>query len=236
MKESLELDLKEVSKILIKRIWLIALCALIAGSAVFAYVSTAVPDRYRAKVTMYINNKEEGGSNVTSANLTVAQKLVNTYGTLIQSDLILEQVIEETGILRTTSQVKRMVSTEAVNGTEIFAVYVTSENPQEAAQIANAIADIAPKEISGIIEGSSAKRVDPAKIPSTPISNKRSSKAMLGAVIGALCAALFFVLQRLLDTHVKTEEELERISGLPVLGAIPDFAVNTKEPKKKARR
>ena len=79
---------------------------------------------------MYINNKEEGGSNVTSANLTVAQKLVNTYGTLIQSDLILEQVIQETGILRSTAQVRRMVSTTSVNGTEIFAVYVTRRIPR----------------------------------------------------------------------------------------------------------
>lgn len=236
MKETIELDLKDICKVLLKRIWIIALCALIAGTSVFAYVTTTVPDRYRAKVTLYINNKEEGGSNVTSANLTVAQKLVNTYGTLIQSDLILEQVIEKTGILRTPAQVRGMVSTASVNGTEIFAVYVTSQNRQEAAQIANAIAEIAPKEISSIIEGSSAKPVDLAKVPSTPISNQRGSKAMLGAAVGALLAAAFFVLRHLLDTHVKTEEELERISGLPVLGTIPDFAVAPKDTKKKARR
>lgn len=240
MRETLELDLKEVFKILKKRWIPILLCAVLVGAAVFAYMHTAVPDKYRAKVTMYINNKNKtdgDGNNLTSANLTTAQKLVNTYGTFIESDLILEKVVEKTGVLRSAGTLRSMVNTESVNGTEMFAVYVTSVNPEEAALIANAIADIAPDEISHIIEGSVAKKVDLAKVPTIPIPAKRGMKSAIAALIGGLCAALFFVLSSLLDTHVKSEEELERISeDIPVLGSIPDFALTAKEPKKNARR
>lgn len=237
MKEGLELDIKEVFRILVRRAWALLLCAVLVGTAIYVYTATMVPDKYRAKVTMYINNRSDAdGSNLTSANLTVAQKLVNTYGTFIQSDLILEKVIENTGVRKTAAQIRRMVKTESVNNTEMFAVYVTGENPQEAAIIANAIADIAPNEISGIIEGSYAKKVDPAKVPTTPISDRRVIKSLSGALIGALCAAIFFVLRTLLDVHVRTEEELEKIGNIPVLGSIPDFEEAAKEPKKKVRK
>lgn len=239
MKEALELDLKEIFRILKKR-WLpILLCAALVGASVYAYMATVVPDRYRAKATMYINNKNKDdgdGSNITSANLTTAQKLVNTYGTFIESDLILEKVIAKTGVLRTPGQLRSMVSTESVNGTEMFAVCVTSVNPEEAAMVANAIADVAPDEISRIIEGSNAKKVDLAKVPTSPISTQIEIKSGLGAAIGALVAAMFFVLSSLLDTHVKSEEELERIGDIPVLGSIPDFAITGKESKKNTRR
>lgn len=237
MKEGFELDLKEVFKILAKRIWAILLCAVIVGTSIFVYTTTMVPDKYRAKVTMYINNKSEtDGSNLTSANLTVAQKLVNTYGTFIQSDLILEKVIESTGVRKTPEQIRRMVKTESVNNTEMFAVYVTGKDPQEAMIIANAIADIAPNEISGIIEGSYAKKVDPAKVPTQPISDHRLIKSASGALIGALCAVVFFILRTLLDVYVRTEAELEKIGNIPVLGSIPDFEEAAKEPKKKVRK
>ena len=234
MKEALELDLKEVFRIIIKRIWLILLCAAIVGIATYIYQNSSVPDRYQAKATLYINNKntEDGdGNNLTSANLTTAQKLVKTYGTFIQSDLVLDQVAAIDGINKTASQIRSMVSTKSVNDTEMFAVYVVSTDPYEAANIANAIAKVAPSTIANIIEGSYAKEVDLAKVPSVPVDAGRETKAVIAAVI----AAVAFVLRGMLDTHVRTEEELERICDIPVLGSIPDFEQSVKEAKKKAR-
>ena len=239
MKEAIELDLKEVFRILKKRWIPILLCTLLAGASVYAYMTTMVPNQYRAKATMYINNKNKtdgDGNNLTSANLTTAQKLVNTYGTFIESDLILEKVIAKTGVLRTPGQLRSMVTTESVNGTEMFAVYVKSVNPEEAALIANAIADVAPGEIAHIIEGSSAKKVDLAKVPTVPVPARRSMKSGIAALLGAVASAVFFIMSSMLDTHVKSEEELERIGDIPVLGSIPDFDQILKESKKSARR
>ena len=234
-KEPLELDVKEMFKILTKRLWIIALCALLTGAAVFVYVAKFVSVEYCATVTMYINNKEmeETGGYVSSANLTTAQKLVDTYVNLIKNPAVLEKVIEDTGASLTVGQIQSMLSAEAVDDTAIFEVNVTSSNPQLSANIANSIAKIAPQVISGIVDGSYAKVVYDADVPTIPVPPRRALKVTLGAFIGALVAALFFILRNVLDTHVRTEEELERIDNIPVLGTIPDFTQPIKEPKKK---
>ena len=49
-----------------------------------------------------------------------------------------------------------------IDGTEVFQVVVTSEDPKEAEEIANAIAYILPNRIKSIIDGTSAKVVESA--------------------------------------------------------------------------
>lgn len=239
MKEGIELDLKELCRVLLQRAWIIILCAVIVAASVYGYIANFVTPLYRAEVTMYVNNNGNSAGNtgnVTSSNLAVAMQLVNTYVNIIQSDMVLEKVIEDAGLALTPAQVRGMLSAQAVNETEMFAVRVTSPNPQMSADIANSIADISPSEISKIIEGSSAKVIDYAKVPQLPISPGYLMKSALGGVVGAVMAAAFFIVRRLMDTHVKNEEELEKICSIPVLGTIPDFSQPVKESKKKRRK
>ncbi len=238
MKDGIELDLKEVFKILKKRLWIIVLCALVAGAAVYVYVTNFVPKTYQAEVSMYINNKEMGAESdgLTSANLTAAQKLVDAYVELIKRDRVLDKVIERSGYDLTAAQVRGMLSARSVNDTAIFEVTVTSQHQHVAYAVAYAIAEVAPQEIPYIVSGSNTKVVDWPKMPDKAVSKRTMIKTALGVVFGALAAALFFVLGNLLDPHVRTEEELEHIGSISVLGVIPDFSQPVKEPKKKARR
>ena len=233
-----EIDLKEVFKILRKRLWIILLCAVKTGSAVYGYVTNFVPNVYSASVSMYINNKEKGEnseSSLTSASLTAAQKLVDTYVRMIKSDRILDRVIEKTNYALTAAQVRSMLSANEVSDTAMFEVVVTTENPDVSLDIAHAIAVVAPEEIPNIVDGSYVSVVDSPKRPSAPVPPRRVFKAFLGAVIGGVVAALIFVMGNLLDTHVRSEEELEKIGGISVLGTIPDFTQPIKKPKQRGR-
>jgi capsular polysaccharide biosynthesis protein len=126
-----------------------------------------------------------------------------------------------------------MLTAEAINETEMFAVRVTSPSPQMSADIANAIADIAPAEISEIIEGSSAKVIDYAVVPTSRISPSFTVNTVVGSLIGGVLAAMFFVVCFLMDTRVKSAEDLESIYPVSVLGEIPDFAHPMQDQKKK---
>ena len=235
-KDALEIDVGELFKILWKRAWIIVLCALLVGGMTLVYTANFVTPMYRAEVTMYVNNNSGNTDTVSSSNLAVALQLVKTYVNIIKSDRVLEKVIEETGLMLTPKQIRGMLTAESVNDTEMFAVRITSSSPEMSMRIANAIADVAPGVISVIIEGSSAKVVDYAKVPNSRVSPSYTTNTIVGTLAGGILAALFFILQHLLDTRIKTEEDLERICEIPVLGSIPDFAYPTKEPKKKKVR
>lgn len=236
MKNSIEIDVGEVFKVLLKRAWIIVLCALLIGGGTLLYTAKFVTKMYSAEVTMYVNNNSGNTDTVSSSNLAVALQLVNTYVNIIQSDTVLEKVIEHTGLSLTPGQVRKMLTAESINDTEMFAVRITSPDPQMSADIANAIAQIAPAEISNIIEGSSAKVIDYAKVPTSRVSPSYTANTILGTLIGGILAALFFVVCYLVDGRIRSEEELAKICSIPVLGAIPDFEQPAKATNKKVRR
>lgn len=237
MSQNFEIDMKVILKVLLKRVWIILLCAAVTGTASLIYTMNFVAPRYQASVTMYVNNNSSKDNNYVSSNdLAVALRLVTTYVNIIKSDRVLDRVIDETGLMLTASQVRSMISAEPEGETEMFRVTVTSPNPQMSADIANTIAKLAPAEIAEIIEGSSAKIIDEARVPRNRSYPSYTISAVVGAVVGGILAAFVFVLMYVLDVRIKTEEDLKNICDVPVLGVIPNLSNDAKNAGKKGRK
>ncbi len=237
MNETVEIDLQEIGKLLLKRAWLIVLCAVLLGGLALGYTINFVTPMYQATTTLYVNNnteQESTGNKVNSTDLAVALRLVNSYVDIVRREVVMSAVIEKLQMDISPSALRNMVSAQVQGETEIFSVTVTSPNPQLSADVANTIADVAPGIISGIVSGSQAKVIDYARVPSGRSSPNYSVSALLGAMIGVAIASLFVILADRMDVRLKSEEELEHLSGVPVLGVIPDFA-DDKKPVKKER-
>lgn len=236
MGETIELDLREVFRAVYKKAWLVILCALLAGALMFTYTFCFVTPLYQASVTIYVNN---GGDNdtgsISSTDLAVALRLVTTYVNILKSDTVLEKVIEDAGVEYTAEDVRKMVTAEPVEETEMFKVMVTAPDPHEAAKIANSVAAVAPTEIAAIIDGSAAKIIDYAKVPTERYSPSYTMNTLIGLFVGALLAVIVLVLCEILDTHVKGKDDLAKICPIPVIGLIPDITeeanVLTKKPQ-----
>ena len=99
MKETVEFDLRELASVLLKRVWIIILCAVIVGASVLVYTVNFVTPQYQSSVTIYVNNNSSvEGNYISSADLAVALRLVTTYVNIIQSNTVLEKVIADTGL------------------------------------------------------------------------------------------------------------------------------------------
>ena len=225
MTEHVEIDLQELFYLLRKKAWLIVVCACILGALALGYTAFCVPPQYRASVTMYVNNAatRTDSSYISASDLATAQQLVRTYVTIIESETVLEKVAAETGLNLSAKAIRNMMAAQSVEETEVFVVTITNPDPVMAAQIANAIATVAPAEISNILEGSSAKIIDYARVPSGRATPSYSKNTILGVAAGAAIALVIIVLQMVLDVRVKKEEDLKKICQVPVLGSIPEF-------------
>ena len=224
-------DLGDFGRLLLKRIWIVVLCVALLSVTTFVYTKIAVNPTYEARISVYVNNSSQKGSAyVSSQDLAVARVLAETYVNIIQSDRVLDEVISRTGLDLKASQLRGLIKAEPVDETEMFSVTVTTTNPQVSADIANVIADVAPGVISEIIEGSSAKIIDFAKVPDEPASPSASRNAIIGAVLGLVVALGVVFLEMILDTRIKDEDDLMRLCNMAVLGSIPDM---TDAPKKK---
>ncbi|MBP3634631.1 MAG: hypothetical protein J6J43_08685 [Oscillospiraceae bacterium] len=219
-----EIDLQEMLFSYLHHWWVIALCVLAFVGMAMAYTNLFVTPLYRASVTIYVNNSiNTNVEYIASTDLSVSQKLVDTYVNIITSDTVLNKVAEEKQLPYSAGQLRSMLTAEQVDKTEIFKVFVSNPSPQMAAKIADAIADVAPGEIRNFVEGSSTKIIDYAKVPTSPYSPNYVKNAAIGFLAGAFVAIAYLTIRYLLDVHVNDAEDLERMFEYPVLGQIPDI-------------
>ena len=224
MNSSVELNFRELFAVLIHKLWLIVLCAVLAGLVAFGYTAKFVTPLYQASTMVYVTNTvSEDKVGITSSDVTTSQKLVATYSNVIKSESFLRKVVAMVDNRITTAEIRKSLNNTSVSTTEMFKVTFSNPDPQLAADVTNAIAEIVPTEIPKIVIGSSARIVDYAQVPTAPYSPSYSKNIMLGACIGALAVIIVLVAQLLLDMHITDEEDIRKYSNAPVLGLIPNY-------------
>lgn len=221
----IEIDLLRLVKALWRRAWAIVLAMLIFGGAAFSYAYFLITPMYRASALMYVNNSSisVGNTSVSLADLSASQSLVQTYLVIMKTRLTLNEVIEQADLAYTYEQLSGMISASAVDETEIFQINVTSPNPMEAELIANTLVEVLPKKIEEIMDGSSARAVDYAVVPTRKSSPNITRYTAMGLMAGFVISCGIIVLLELLDEQIHDEEYLIQTYDLPVLAGIPDL-------------
>jgi tyrosine-protein kinase Etk/Wzc len=79
-------------------------------------------------------------------------------------------------------------------------------------------------EIAAAIDDSSVRVVDPAILPDEPIWPKPMLSLLLSIVVGLSLGVGIAFAREHMDTSVRSREELQNVTGVPVLGTIPRIA------------
>lgn len=224
-RDGYEIDLQKLLIAYLQKWWLILLCTVAVAAAAFVVTKNFITPLYQSNVMIYVNNirADQQIESVTNANLATSQRLVGTYINIIKSDTVLGKVADASGMDITAAGIRAIMSAEQVEETELFKVIITHEDPAVAAQLANAVAKVAPAEIEEFVEGSSTKIVDYAKVAQAPSSPNVARNMLLGALIGCVLAIGWVTVLFLLDVRIKDEEDLVVLANYPVLGQIPEF-------------
>ena len=225
-----EIDVWRIIKVIWHRLWAVILVAALGGVLAFAYATYSIKPRYQTSTLMYVNNNAisvngSRGLTVSASSLTAAQGLVETYVVILNTRKTLSAVLEKSGLddKYSYSQLKSMIHAEAVNGTEIFEVTVTSTNPEEAALIANTIAAVLPDKIADVMDGNLAKVVDYAVVNNRKVSPNATRYATVGIVVGAVACAALLVLIDFFDDVIRGEEDVKQVLDAPILATIPNL-------------
>ena len=226
--ESDTIDLLHLAQVLWKNVIAIILVALLFGAAAFAGTKLFITPLYDSRALMYVNstNLSLAGSKVSisTAELSAAKSLVDTYSVILNTRMTLEEVIERSGVNYTYEELKNMVSAASVNGTEIFYINVTSPDPAEAELLANTIALVLPDKIASIVDGSSVRIVDYAVQAATQTSPNARKNAVIGAVLGAVLVCAILIVADLMDEQIHDTDYLTKnYEDIPILAVIPDL-------------
>ena len=172
--EYIQIDLLKIAEGILRRFWLVTLCMLLCGALLFSYAAFYLSPQYEASVMVYVNNSSfsVGATtfSISASEISAARGLVDTYLVILRTRTTLNEVIRVGELDYTYEELVGMITAESVNETEVFSVSVTSGDPYEAEHIANTIARVLPDKIAAIVEGSAARIVDYAVVPSRKVA------------------------------------------------------------------
>ena len=223
--DELEIDLSQLFYILWNNVvWILLAAVLCAdiGYGIATFVKTPI---YTASADMLVNNRQNTTSSdtstVTSSDLNASSSLVSTYSIILKSHTVLEEVINTLGLDYSYSELANMVSVSTVNDTQVMRVTVKDADPQVAMDIVAQIVSIAPAVIVDKAEVGSVKTVDQPWSSGRPVSPDKKRYIFVFATAGALLMCMFLILRELMNNTFKTEADITRELGLPILGVIP---------------
>ncbi len=222
MEESLteEIDIRDIFRILYKRIKLIIIIPIIVVilSAVVSYFY--LTPTYKAYTTLMLW-KDYGSGEVVYQDILFNRQLVNTYQEIAKSRLVAEETINRLRMTLTPSELSKKIEVSLIKDTEVISIGVTDNNPERAAIIANEVAQVFMDQVPLMIRMENVKVMDQAYPPENPIAPRPLSNMAVAGVLGIMIAVgLAFFLEYLDDT-IKTPDEVQRILELNVLGTVP---------------
>lgn len=213
------IDLVELACALLDK-WTILLaaavsCALIAAIVVNFFV---VP-KYKATATLYVISRKDSAINIS--DLQIGTELTSDYIRVFKMWEVQEQVISNLDLPYSYGQLASMVSVTNASDTRLLDISVTSDSPQEAADVANEFAKVTSEYIAKKMVTEKPSIISTALVPTAPVSPNKTKTILLGAVLGFVASAGVIVLITLMNDTYKTAEDLRDYAGLVTLAVIP---------------
>ncbi len=225
----IEIDLLRLVKAIWKKAWAVGIVTVLCGALAFCITVLLITPMYQSSVGFYIYNKDNesvGTGAINNSDIAVVEKLANTYTAIIRTRSALEMIIEEAGVDYTPNQLNKMITAAAVNNTSVYNITVESDDPEEAAVIANAIANTMPSHVIGIMGGGVMNMLDEARVPEKPVSPNVTTNVIIGMLLGFVAVCGVVVVIELMDDKIHDSDYLTQTFELPVLAVIPDLMQN----------
>ncbi|MGE2714594.1 polysaccharide biosynthesis tyrosine autokinase [Mycolicibacterium litorale] len=221
--------------------WWIAAGLLLGMLAGQLIALTSLPT-YVATTTLYFAGIEGGGEpgQVYQGALLAEQK-ARAYAQLITSDRVLNEVANDTtGACRPGCGpvAPSAITVQSSAGNPTLIVSVADPSAERAAMVANSLAEKTAALVADLERPlnprlstvTTLRVVAPASVPTTPTSPNLKINVVVGGMVGAFLGLSIALVRRNLDESVRTREALEEITGLPLLGTIPDGKASRRDP------
>lgn len=228
MEEEISLDLGDFIHILRKRIKLILLITILS-TAVSGFLSYyVIKPTYEASTTIIVGKADTSSSDKSKNNynyndIMMYQNLIKTYAEIGKSNAVAEKAAAGLKDI-TAEQIQKSVTVTPQVDTQIVQFKAQSNNPRQAYLMLNAVANSFMQEATRIYPGENIKIMDEAEVPSKSIKPRKLLNIAIAFFIGLMASVGLSFLLEYMDNTLKTEQDINKYLGLPVIGIIPkDF-------------
>ncbi|MDE4086029.1 Wzz/FepE/Etk N-terminal domain-containing protein [Planococcus maritimus] len=215
-------NMKEFFKNLKKRLPLI-----IAMTVAFVAIAAAVSylwmkPVYQASTQILVNKAPANAQEFSMQDIDTNLQLISTYNVIIKSPAILTEVINELGLNEAVQSLNERIEVSSIEDSQVVTLEVEDGSMQQAVLIANTTAKVFEQEIRNLMRVDNVSILAPATMPASPEPVKPDPlfNMAIGAIIGFMLGTGLAIVLDQLNTTVRTEEDIDELLGLQVLGVV----------------
>lgn len=203
----------------VRSLWyVVAICFLVGSLVGVMYYSVLSKPKYQSTAMVYLRSSSK---KISLESLQLNTSLTKDYQIIFTSRPNLEGVIKKLNLKYTVNQLDNMISIDNPDQTRILQITVTSLNPKEAKQIANAVIDFGMDDIREI------DSQEPFIVEKGVINNQRIGMGLFKTIVvygflGLLICLAVITTKFLLNDSFTSSEDVESSLGIPVLAIIAE--------------
>lgn len=179
--------------------------------------------KYSSSTQVLVNQKETD-SQMMAQQVQSDLQLVNTYSEIIKSPRILDKVSKNLKGKYSSKEISGMLTVSNEAESQILNIAVENESREAAGEVANEIANVFSKDVNKIMNVDNVSILSKADYNGNKVSPQPLINAVVGVFLGLIIALIIIFLKEIFDKRIKTEEDVEELLDLPVLGIIQDFS------------
>lgn len=226
------IDLEKLIALLLRRFWVILFSGILVGLCALAYVKVTTKPVYTSSTKIYVLNKGESASDVTSSDLALGATLATDYAQLIKDRTVAEGVIAELGLSISAEALINKIDVTMPNSGRIITISVSDTDPYLASKLTTTVRDVAAAHIKEVMNSEAVNVVEDANIPQGQSMENYKKYGLMGFLAGAALAIGIIFLQFMMNDTITDESDVEKYLGISALGSIP----LTKESGRKAKK
>jgi capsular exopolysaccharide synthesis family protein len=213
---------------LLRRSWLAVLVTTCVGIGTGVWTALLATPLYRAEAELFVSVQTAADASEIVQGNSAAQQKVASYLEVIQSASVLQPVIDELRLGTDVEHLAERVTASSPANSVLVDIAVLDEDPAEAVRITTAIADsfrdVVTDELERPLGGGAPlvgiRTIQPPVLPSQPDSPNLVRYIALGLLSGLALGFGFVLVRHASDTRIRTREDLEALSMVPIIGDI----------------
>ncbi|OMP66123.1 YveK family protein [Domibacillus epiphyticus] len=229
------ISLKELAATLKKRtklIVLITILAALASGIVSYFVLTPI---YQASTQVLVNQTKTEQQLYNQDNVQTSLQLISTYNVIMKSPAILEKVSNNLSVGLTAEQLSEKISVSSEQDSQVVNIRVEDQDHHRAAGIANETANVFQEEVIKIMNVDNVTILAPAEVKegSAPVKPQPLLNIATAIVVGLMAGVGLAFLLEYMDNTIKSEQDIEKLLELPVLGSVTRIQDDTAIERKR---
>jgi capsular exopolysaccharide synthesis family protein len=199
------------------RLLILVLTAVLVGTTWF--LTERQTKEYTATALVRVQQRVAQAEDVFGA-LQTGERLARTYVTIAETRAVADEIRERLPESIPDSAIR--VDAAQVSNLELLNLSVTNADPVVAARVANAV----PGALADYVQQIGTTRdiirpIERASVPTSPSSPNLKLNIAIALLLGLILSCGLVLLIESLSDRVEDAEELERITGFPVIATIP---------------